>query len=533
MQRMRAFFFTAAPRRVLIEMVALYVVCVSIIFLVPNVSSDTQGIAEDSLSSLALLSAALRLRLCTGRWWRQLGYEGATAFALSSALAILFLIVVLVTNPNWFANPDITRPDPRTPGGFASVLFTHFQGYFFTRLLILMLRFLNRQRHVHLQWSMTYAIVLTMALTVFLCGGLSAIILVANASFDPAGGFPISNSIAGWSATALVIVSLLIALAITVFIVMLIPAILLSSYFTRHTTLRLKRLATTASALQAGDLSVRVTVEGGDEVAQLQITFNAMATDLQRTMGDLAQTNHALEAERDAVERLLQERRVLIAGVSHELRTPVATLRGYLDSTLEHWNDAPPPTLRTDLEVMERETIRLQRLLDDLFTLSRAEVGQLPLTLAPTDLGVTLRRSIEAAAPSAWESGKVELIADIPANLPCALVDEGRLEQIVRNLLRNAIRHTPPGGVVVLSAAAEPDAIIVQVKDTGEGIAPADLPHIFERFYRATSARERDSSGAGIGLALVKELAEAMGGSVTAASAPGQGACVSVRLRQG
>jgi hypothetical protein len=150
MQRMRAFFFTAAPRRVLIEMVALYVVCVSIIFLVPNVSSDTQGIAEDSLSSLALLSAALRLRLCTGRWWRQLGYEGATAFALSSALAILFLIVVLVTNPNWFANPDITRPDPRTPGGFASVLFTHFQGYFFTRLLILMLRFLNRQRHVHL-----------------------------------------------------------------------------------------------------------------------------------------------------------------------------------------------------------------------------------------------------------------------------------------------------------------------------------------------------------------------------------------------
>jgi signal transduction histidine kinase len=182
---------------------------------------------------------------------------------------------------------------------------------------------------------------------------------------------------------------------------------------------------------------------------------------------------------------------------------------------------------------MERETIRLQRLLDDLFTLSRAEVGQLPLTLAPTDLGVTLRRSIEAAAPSAWESGKVELIADIPANLPCALVDEGRLEQIVRNLLRNAIRHTPPGGVVVLSAAAEPDAIIVQVKDTGEGIAPADLPHIFERFYRATSARERDSSGAGIGLALVKELAEAMGGSVTAASAPGQGACVSVRLRQG
>jgi signal transduction histidine kinase len=529
MRRVRAFFFTAAPHRALIEMAALYVACVSIIFLIPNLSPDVRSIAENSVSSLALLLASLRLRLLTGRWWQTLGYESALALALNSALAVLFLIVVLLTNPNWFTNPDIIRPDPRTLGGFASTLFSYVQGYFFIRLPVLLLHFLNKQRHAHLQWSMTYAIVLTMAVTVFLCGGLFAIVTVSQSE----AVFPGSDTITGLSATAVIIVFVLIALAATVLIVMFIPAVLLSSYFTRHTRRRIKQLATTAGAMQAGDLSARVHVEGEDEVAQLQTAFNEMATDLQRTMGDLEQTNYALQAERDAVARLLQERRVLIAGVSHELRTPVATLRGYLDSTLEHWNGAPPPTLRADLEVMERETIRLQRLLDDLFTLSRAEVGQLPLTLAPTDLGVTLRRSIEVAAPAAWESSKVELIADIPTNLPCAVVDEGRLEQIVRNLLRNAIRHTPPGGVVVLSAAAETEAIIVQVKDTGEGIAPADLPHIFERFYRAQSARERDSGGAGIGLALVKELAEAMGGSVSAASTPGQGACVSVRLRQG
>ncbi|MDP9366288.1 MAG: ATP-binding protein, partial [Chloroflexota bacterium] len=122
------------------------------------------------------------------------------------------------------------------------------------------------------------------------------------------------------------------------------------------------------------------------------------------------------------------------------------------------------------------------------------------------------------------------VLAEAPSDLPPVLADPDRLEQAVRNLVANAVRHTPPGGVVLLSAAPDQESILIQVKDTGEGIATEDLPHVWERFYRAGAARDRDGGGAGLGLALVKELTEAMGGSVAAESTPGAGSCFSLRL---
>lgn len=248
-----------------------------------------------------------------------------------------------------------------------------------------------------------------------------------------------------------------------------------------------------------------------------------MATNLERSVS-------ALQAERDRVTALLRQRRELIANVSHELRTPMATLRGYLETLLAHWQEQEqqPPTLQHDLHVMEEEVIRLQTLVEDLFTLGSAEVGKLTLQCKPTDVSALVQCIVSTAAPLAWQSGKIEIVADIHEPLPAALVDPLRLEQVLRNVLHNAVRPTPPGGIVVVSASAETPFVALQVKDTGEGIDPADLPHIWQRFYQASS---RVSGGMGLGLALVRELVEAMGGSVAVESSPGEGSCFTVRLR--
>jgi signal transduction histidine kinase len=300
----------------------------------------------------------------------------------------------------------------------------------------------------------------------------------------------------------------------------LVSASVLAYFLARRLVLRLERLGQAAAALAAGDLGCRVPEGPADEVGQLARRFNAMAADLERSLRDL-------QAERDRVAGLLDAQRQLVAGVSHELRTPVATLRGYVETALRR-EPAGPSVLRADLETMEQEIERLQRLIEDLFTLSRAAVGRLALRVAPTDAGAVVRRLVETTAPLAWGQRRVQVLAEVPPGLPAAQADPQRLEQIVSNLLGNAVRHTPPGGLVAAAVAAEPDAVRVEVRDTGEGIAPEDLPHVFERFYRGRNGSER--GGAGLGLALTKELAEAMGGSVEAASTPGAGSCFTVRL---
>nr|MCU0510929.1 HAMP domain-containing histidine kinase [Anaerolineae bacterium] len=230
----------------------------------------------------------------------------------------------------------------------------------------------------------------------------------------------------------------------------------------------------------------------------------------------------------DRVAGLLEARRALVANVSHELRTPVATVRAALESSDEHWDETSPEQLRANLDVMRGEVIRLQGLIDDLFTLSRADAGGLTLTVQPTDIGAVVRRMVDALAPLAWRSGRIEVVAEVTAGLPAAQADEGRLEQVLANLLRNAIRHTPPGGIIVARASATTTGVRIDVCDTGEGIAPADLSRIWERFYQGANG-SRDS-GAGLGLALVKDLTEAMGGSVGVESELGRGSCFSVTL---
>ncbi len=387
--------------------------------------------------------------------------------------------------------------------------------FVFSRFCVRVLVIWNRLRRRHLLWSLTNAHLMVVVLGAGLFTVLAATVNVLTTP-------PATNpALASFQLLPL----LFIVFIVTVFVMLLVlpPSALFSFIFARRTTRRLDSLTEVTNAFRAGDLGARVPIVGEDEVAQLQANFNAMASDLERTVREL-------ETERDRVNTLLRSRRELIANVSHELRTPIATLRGYLESTRIHWQDEPPPTMRRDLQIMERETIRLQALIDDLFTLSRAEVNRLELRREPIDAGRVARQAVESAAPLAWQRGRVTVATQVATDVPLALGDAGRLEQVLLNLLHNGIRHTPPGGIVAVEVSAEPSSVLLEVRDTGEGIAPDDLPHIWERFYRAHKSKEQPTSGTGLGLALVKELTEAMGGSVAVTSVLGEGSCFTVRI---
>ncbi len=459
------------------------------------------------------LGCALRLRLPHGTWQRQYLLDGALGVVLGMVPFGLMLATAYSLASQHHIAVDLLRTAPRgiPIGGFFLIALIAFAIEFLVfRIGVRLLLYWNRLRHTRLQWALTHAHLVVAAI-----GAGLIILLVVTLLYIIS-----DRSIT----TVIPLLFILSALSVLGIIIVLPPSALFSFIFARGMTRRLQTLTAATNALRAGDYSVRVPVRGEDEVAQLQANFNVMAADLERAV-------HEVQAERDTVAQLLAARRELIASVSHELRTPVATLRSYLESTVSHWNGTPPTTLRNDLEVMERETIHLQALINDLFTLARTDVGKLSLCSEPVNVGALVQRIVATQVPLAWQRGRVEVVAEIPPDQPLALGDADRLEQVVRNLLHNAIRHTPPGGIVALTVTADPDdagMVRLQVNDTGEGISEEDIPHIWERFYRGQKARSE--GGTGLGLALVKELTEAMNGTVAVESTPGQGSCFTIRI---
>lgn len=320
-------------------------------------------------------------------------------------------------------------------------------------------------------------------------------------------------------------VSILAALAV---LLALLPASALVSYFfARRMKRRLDAVLNVAQAARDGDYQVRAAVTGQDEIALLQTNFNSMIASLERHVNDL-------RAEREKVDTLLRLRRDLMANVSHELRTPIATIRAYLELS-EHAQPAivtehtlvPEHAVLTehDRGILLREAEALQTLIDDLFTLSRAESDHLSLVVEPTPLPPLIRRLIDTVAPIAWRTNRIEVTADLPDSMPQVQIDASRLEQALRNLIHNSLRHTLPGGVVMISACPMGSSACIQVRDTGEGIAPEDLPHIWERFYRGAN-----HGGSGLGLTLVKSFIEAMDGTVEVESVVGEGTCFTLTL---
>ncbi len=266
----------------------------------------------------------------------------------------------------------------------------------------------------------------------------------------------------------------------------------------RQITAPLESLTRAAKQIERGDLQGRVPVKGSDELAEVSRAFNAMTA-------SLAQMQTA--------------RRNQIADIAHELRTPLAVLRANLEAML----DGVMPINAEQIAEIHAETLHLARLVDDLRLLSLAETGQLELKRAPIDLGALVRDVVDRADAAFREKGVgLELNAAGAAQIA---VDADRIVQVLQNLLDNALRYTPRGGVVSVqcSVISDPSAVKVSVSDTGEGIAPDELPYVFERFYRADKSRARTSGGSGLGLAIVKQLVQAHGGRVGVESEASKG----------
>lgn len=279
-------------------------------------------------------------------------------------------------------------------------------------------------------------------------------------------------------------------------------------------------LTSAADAIADKRLDVRVEPEGEDEIAALGRRFNEMADQLQTSLEREA-------AARSRAETLLAANQELVANVSHELRTPVALVRAHLESLATE-----PEQAEEYITIALREADRLEALVDDLFQLARLEGkdSTMELEREPYDAGGAVREATESLIEPARREAGILMQVDIAAGNLKVIGDRARLVQVVQNLIRNAIRHTPEGGIVLVTARPDAEHVIVSVQDTGYGISADDLPFIFDRFYRGERSRNRSHGGAGLGLAIAKRMVEQMDGTIAVESELGEGSMFTIAL---
>jgi two-component system, OmpR family, sensor histidine kinase BaeS len=264
-----------------------------------------------------------------------------------------------------------------------------------------------------------------------------------------------------------------------------------------------EELSDTADALAAGHLDARATPPvADDELTDLTGAFNAMA---------------------DALEHTEHTRRRLLADLAHELRTPLATIEAYHEGLADGVVDPDAATV----DVLAEATSRLRRLVEDVSLVSQAEEGRLPLDLRHLDLRGLVTNAIDAARPAADTAG-LTLRQHLPTTPVTVDADPDRLAQVLANLLTNAIEHTPAHGTITVTVTTEDHRARIEVTDTGAGIDPEHLPHVFQRFYRADPARSR-TRGSGIGLTISRAIVQGHDGSLTATS-PGEGRGTTFKL---
>src|SRR5581483_2321570 len=274
-------------------------------------------------------------------------------------------------------------------------------------------------------------------------------------------------------------------------------ALLIVRWLARGMTQPLRDMAQAARRMEMGEYGQRVQTRSRDEVGQLAAAFNRMSGELE------------------SLERL---RRELVANVSHELKTPISALRAHLENLLDGVERPDPETL----QVMLSQSERLGRLVEQLLDLSRLESGEMPLHRERTPLQPIVSQVLsEIQVASANRDVRVE--DRVPDDLPPVFVDPERVHQVLFNLLDNAVRFTPPGGAVVVSAQRTNGSCEVSVADSGPGIPPEHLPRLFERFYRVDPSRSQRDGGTGIGLAIARSVVEAHGGRIRAESEVGKG----------
>lgn len=280
-------------------------------------------------------------------------------------------------------------------------------------------------------------------------------------------------------------------------------------------TRRLRRLSAAVRAFERGDLERRVRVGGADELGALGRAFNDMAASVAAGVEKL---------------RLAERQRSdLIANISHDLRSPLTSIRGHLETLLLKGYKLSDPEGRRFLDTTLKNVSSFQKLVEELFELAKLETGQAGPEREIFQLAELAQDVVLKLKPRADEAG-IALILDQPPQLPPLAADIGMIERLLTNLIENALSHTPDGGRVEISLARRDPMMNITVTDSGRGIAAADLPHIFERFYRADKSRGRGEAGSGLGLAIAREIVELHGGGIEAESPPGSGAVFRVAL---
>jgi len=280
-------------------------------------------------------------------------------------------------------------------------------------------------------------------------------------------------------------------------ILAIIVAVVVTIIISRRISNPVRALTFAARQLEAGDFSHRVQVKDKGEIGELAMTFNSMSASLERA--ELLRKN-------------------MVADVAHELRTPVSHIQGELEAI---GDGLITPDVRTFSSIYE-EALLLSRLIDDLQELTLAEAGKLTLFRQETDVLQVVQNAVEAARTRATTKGII-MAVELPEKLPHCDIDSQRIGQVIRNLLYNAITHTPKGGTITITANQFNRSVEISVADTGSGISAADLPNIFERFYRADKSRARSTGGSGLGLTIARRLVEAHGGKIGVDSEPGKG----------
>jgi signal transduction histidine kinase len=281
----------------------------------------------------------------------------------------------------------------------------------------------------------------------------------------------------------------------------------------RRLTVPINRLRRVAAQVARGNLDERAEPSGVLEIDELAAQFNVMADRLSASL-------RILEADRDRL-------REFVADVSHELRTPIAALRTFSD--LQHDGKVDAATKREFLFRSREQISRLEWLSTNLLDLSRIDAGIYPLDMGWGDLRDPIRSVVEAHAEAAEERG-LTLSSEVPASEVAAHFDRERIIQLVSNLTGNALKFTPRGGEVAIRLTDAPEVATIEVRDSGPGIPPDQLPRIFERFYRGTNTGEARASGSGLGLAIVRSIVEMHGGTVEVESTVGEGSVFRVVL---
>ena len=285
-----------------------------------------------------------------------------------------------------------------------------------------------------------------------------------------------------------------ITVVVAAVLVAAIASIVLAVVMARMLARPLAEVGAAARRVAAGDYAARVPREGPEELASLVDSFNQMAASLER---------------QEAM------RRDFIANAAHELRTPLTNLQGYLEAL----RDGVITADRATYDSLWDEAERLVRLSHSLDALAEGDAATAAPVLEELDLAVAIRAALDLAQP-VLERAKLELVVDLPERLP-ARANPDALAQVLGNLISNAARYTPAGGTVTVLAESHASDLLVSISNTGDGIPPGDLERVFERFYRVEKSRDRGRGGAGIGLAIVKQLVEAGGGRVGADSRDG------------